>query len=211
MALKRWFSPNVFIYDRALHDEQQLNLARQAHWRQVELLFERIDTEPGTSNRYRPCEYRLLDVISAPRMSLLTFSACSSVGYKRQKKRRQRSSERQISPDAACDKEHLHGRNRAALTRRRRIAPTQCECFNDRRPDLHIINSETSISSLRLPFSRSLYSPSITLHDPSSPTTRIPQHHGIFYSDHSSPSPFCDEGTILESGWLEEIESGCSS
>ncbi|PBK69403.1 hypothetical protein ARMSODRAFT_1038032 [Armillaria solidipes] len=61
MALKRWFSPNVFIFDRTLHDEQQLKQAQQAHWRQIKLLFERVDIEPGTSNRYRPCEYRLIN------------------------------------------------------------------------------------------------------------------------------------------------------
>ncbi|KAK0440115.1 hypothetical protein EV421DRAFT_1963226 [Armillaria borealis] len=214
MALKRWFSPNVLIYDRMIHDEQQLGQAQQAHWRQVERLFERVNTDPGTNHRYRPCEYRLLDVISAPRMSLLTFSACPSIEHKRRKMRRQRSSEPQISPDAACDGEHLHGRNRAALTRRRRIAPTQRECFSDKCPDPHIINSEASISSLRRPSSRSLYSPPNIPYDASSPATRhgtIPQHHRSFYSDHSSPSPFCDEGNILESGWLEEIEPVCSS
>ncbi|PBK85733.1 hypothetical protein ARMGADRAFT_552446 [Armillaria gallica] len=216
MALKRWFSPNVLIYDQTIHDEQQLGQARQAHWRQIELLFERINTDPGIIHRYRPREYRLLDVISVPRMSWLTFSVYPSVGHKRREKRRQRSSEGpQISPDAAYVGEDLHGRDRVALTRRRRIAPTQCECFNDRRPDAHIINSETSISSLiRRPSSRTLHSPPNPPHDASSPTTRhgtIPQHHRLFYSDHSNPSPFCDEGNILGSGWLEEIESGYSS
>ncbi|KAK0477062.1 hypothetical protein IW261DRAFT_1594697 [Armillaria novae-zelandiae] len=53
MALKRWFSPNVLIYDRSIHDGLQLKQARRSHWRQAELLFERIYTRPGTSNRYR--------------------------------------------------------------------------------------------------------------------------------------------------------------
>ncbi|KAK0189456.1 hypothetical protein F5146DRAFT_1001709 [Armillaria mellea] len=56
MALKQWFSPNIFIYDQTIHDEQQLKQAWLACWKQVELLFEHIDSEPSTSNRYWPCE-----------------------------------------------------------------------------------------------------------------------------------------------------------
>ncbi|KAK0463340.1 hypothetical protein IW261DRAFT_1427784 [Armillaria novae-zelandiae] len=195
---QRRFSQNAFIYDRMVYDKQELKQGQQAHWRQVELLFERLNTYPGTSHRYLPREYRILNILSVPRMSFLTFSACPSVGYKRQKKHRQRSNERQIFPDATCDGEDLHGRDRAALTRRRRILSTRHECVYDSRPDSHcIFNSETSISSLT--------------YGPCSPTTGTPQHHQIFYSDHSSPSPFYLEGDILESGRLEEIESGCSS
>ncbi|KAK0200769.1 hypothetical protein DFS33DRAFT_1456065 [Desarmillaria ectypa] len=77
MALKRWFSPNILIYDRTIHDGQQLKQAQQSHWRQAELLFERINARPGISNRYRPCEYHLINVISAPGMPLIAFSDCT--------------------------------------------------------------------------------------------------------------------------------------
>ncbi|KAK0494313.1 hypothetical protein EDD18DRAFT_1355710 [Armillaria luteobubalina] len=213
MALKRWFNPNVLIYDRMVHDEQELEQVWQAHWRQVELLFERLNTYPSTSHRqYRPPEYCILDILSVLRMSFLMTSACLLVEHKRQKRHRQRSNEPQISPNTVCGREYLHGRHRSALTQRRRIAPTWHECVYDRRPDSHcILNSEQPISPSRLPSSRSIYSPPNTPYDPPSPTTCIPQHHRIFYSDHSSPSPLYIEGDILESGWLEEIESACSS
>ncbi|KAK0200766.1 hypothetical protein DFS33DRAFT_1075127 [Desarmillaria ectypa] len=207
-ALKRWFSPNILIYDRTIHDEQQLGQARQAHWKQVELLFERLNVRPGTGNRYRSCEYRLLNVISIPRMSLVTFSLCPSVGHQRRKKRKQRSSEPQMSPDAACDGEYLPGRDGTTLTRRPRIALIQREYFG-RRPVPYMINSETSLSSLSPPSSRILYSVPDAPHDASSPAARhggIPRHRRIFYSNHSSPSPSCDRD-ILESSWLEEIKS----
>ncbi len=88
VALKRWFSPNVLIYDRVIQDEQQLGQAQEAHWRQIDLLIDRINTDPSTSNRYRPCEYRLINVISSPRMSLV-LSAPPSVVFKRREKCRQ--------------------------------------------------------------------------------------------------------------------------
>ncbi|KAK0216276.1 hypothetical protein IW262DRAFT_207144 [Armillaria fumosa] len=116
MALKRWFSPNVFIYDRTIHDEQQLKQVQLEHWRQAEMLFQRIDSEPSTSNRYRPCEYRLINVISSPRM-FSVVSAHPSVMLKRREKRRRRSSE--PSSDTACDGPYLPGR--VGLARCRRI------------------------------------------------------------------------------------------
>lgn len=152
MALKRWFSPNVLIYDRMVHDEQELEQARQAHWRQVDLLFDRIDTQPSISNRYRPCEYRLINSISAPRMSL-SLSAPPSVILKKQEKRRRRSSE--TSSDTACDGPYLPGR--ISLAQRRSLAR---EPFI-RRPEPHMISSETSLSFLSATSSTSLYSPKL--------------------------------------------------
>ncbi|KAK0477055.1 hypothetical protein IW261DRAFT_1421264 [Armillaria novae-zelandiae] len=139
MALKRWFSPNVFIYDRMIHDEQQLKQARQAHWRQVELFFDRIDTEASTSNRYRPCEYRLINVIPSPRM-FSVVSAHPSVVFKRREKGRRRSSE--PPSDTACDRPYMPGR--VALARSHMITR---ESFI-RRPGPHMIVSESSLSSL---------------------------------------------------------------
>ncbi|KAK0189458.1 hypothetical protein F5146DRAFT_1138853 [Armillaria mellea] len=52
MALKRWFSPNILIYDQSIYDGLQLKQVQQSHWRQAQLLFERVYMRPGTSNRY---------------------------------------------------------------------------------------------------------------------------------------------------------------
>ncbi|PBK69413.1 hypothetical protein ARMSODRAFT_975144 [Armillaria solidipes] len=134
MALKRWFSPNVLIYDRSIHDGLQLKQGQLAHWRQAELLFERINTRPGTSNRYRTCEYRLINVISAPGMPLVTFSACPSAAHKRRKKRRKRPSEPQILSD---DGEYLPERDGAILPRRCSIGLNQHKHFA-RHPAPHL-------------------------------------------------------------------------
>ncbi|SJL10977.1 uncharacterized protein ARMOST_14373 [Armillaria ostoyae] len=205
MALKRWFSPNVLIYDQSIHDGLQLKQARQAHWRQAELLFERIHTRPGTSNRYRTCEYRLINVISAPGMPLVTFSACPSAAHKRRKKRRKRSSESQMSFD---DGEYFPGRDEAILPRRCRIRLNQHEHFV-RNPGSHMIHLATSLSSLNPSSSRSPSPALRTPRDASSSMARhgsVLHHHRIFYSDRSNPSPSCNGENILESGWLEEFE-----
>ncbi|PBK69346.1 hypothetical protein ARMSODRAFT_1018772 [Armillaria solidipes] len=116
MALKRWFSPNIFIYDRTIHDKEQLERAQKAHWRQAERLFERVlNARPGTSNRYRECEYRLVNVISAPEMPLVAFSVTPPVTSRRRKKRKKRSGEPQSPRDAACDREYLPGRDKGYL------------------------------------------------------------------------------------------------
>ncbi len=161
MALKRWFSPNVFIFDRTLHDEQHLRQAQQAHWRQIELLFERIDTDTGTSNRYRPCEYRPINDISSPRMSLVVSAPPSAV-FKRREQHKRRSSEAQISSDTACDRPYLPGR--VSLARRRRITR---EPFI-RCPGSHMISSEMSLSSLSATSSTFLYPAPSPPHDASS-------------------------------------------
>ncbi|KAK0237195.1 hypothetical protein EDD85DRAFT_1023900 [Armillaria nabsnona] len=151
MALKRWFSPNIFIYDRTIHDEQQLKQAQQSHWRQAELLFERISARLSTSKRYRPSEYHLINVICAPGMPLIAFSASPLIVSQRREKRRKRSSEPQIPSNAVCDEERLPGRDMSILTRRCRITLNQCEYFG-RRPGPHlIINLEKSPSSLSPP------------------------------------------------------------
>lgn len=116
MALKRWFSLNIFIYDRTIHTKERLERAQKAHWRQAELLFERIlNARPGTSNRYRECEYRLVNVTSAPEMPLVAFSAIPPVTSKRRKKRQKRSSEPQRPRDAPCDREYLPRRDKGYL------------------------------------------------------------------------------------------------
>ncbi|KAK0494308.1 hypothetical protein EDD18DRAFT_1355705 [Armillaria luteobubalina] len=148
MALKRWFSPNVFIYDRTIHDEQQLKQVQLEHWRQVELLFERIDSEPSTSNRYRPCEYRPINVISSPKI-FPVVSTHPSVVFKRPENRRRRSSE---SSDTAGDGPYLPGR--VVSSRRHKIT---CEPYI-KRPGPHRISSEVSPSSLRATSSTSYIS-----------------------------------------------------
>ncbi len=151
MALKRWFSPNIFIYDRIIHDEQQLKQAQQSHWRQAELLFERINARLSTSKRYRPSEYHLINVICAPGMPLIAFSASPLIVSQRRGKRRKRSSEPQIPSNAACDEECLPGRDMSILTPRCKITLNQCGNFG-RHPGPHlIINSEKSPSSLNPP------------------------------------------------------------
>ncbi|KAK0457080.1 uncharacterized protein EV420DRAFT_539018 [Desarmillaria tabescens] len=194
MALKRWFSPNVFIYDRTIHDKQQLKQAQRSHWRQAELLFERINARPATSIRYRPCEYRLINVISAPEMPLIAFSASPSVVSKRREKRRKRSSEPSL--DAAYDEEYLPGRDKTIWTRRCKIVLNQCNPFLRYYPcPRMIINSESALSP------RSLYPVPSMPHDTSSP--RMP--HGSIPEHRSGPS-FCEEENIIESSWLEEFE-----
>ncbi len=205
MALKRWFSPNVLIYDRNIHDGLQLKQARQSHWRQAELLFERINTRPGASNRYRACEYRLINVIYAPGMPFVTFSACPSVGHRRRKKRKKRSSELQISSD---DGEYLPEWDEPILPQWCRIGLNQHEHFV-RQPDPHTIHLATSLSSFNLSSSRSPSPARSTPRNASSSMARqgsVLQHHRIFYSDRSNPSPSCNGENILESGWLEEFE-----
>ncbi len=205
MALKRWFSPNVLVYDRSIHDGLQLKQARQSHWRQAEKLFERINTRPSTSNRYRTCEYRLINVICKPGMPLVTFSACPSAAHKRRKKRRKRSSEPQILSD---DGEYLPGRDEPILPRCCRIRLNQHENFV-RQPNPHTIHLATSLSSFNLSFSRSPSPSYSTSRDASFSMARhgsILQHHRMFYSDRSNPSPSCNGENVLESGWLEKFE-----
>ncbi|KAK0435329.1 uncharacterized protein EV420DRAFT_1653292 [Desarmillaria tabescens] len=213
MALKRWFSPNIFIYDRTVHAKQQLKQAQQSHWRQADLLFERINTGPaGTSSRYQACVYHLINVIFSPEIPLVAFSARPPVVSKGRKRRRKRSSKPQIAPDAACDGEYPLGRDGDILTGRFRIALTQRKHFV-KHPGPHMTDSETSHSSLGLPSasssSRSLYPVPSTPHDASSLMTRRGstfRRHRISYSNRSGPSPFCDGENIPESSWLEELE-----
>ncbi|PBK85752.1 hypothetical protein ARMGADRAFT_553846 [Armillaria gallica] len=216
MALKRWFSPNILIYDRSIHDGLQLKQAQQSHWRQAELLFERIDARLSTSNRYRPCVYRLINVICAPGMPLIAFSASPSIVSKGREKRRKRSSLPQISSDTVCDGGYLPKRDGGSISPRRyRIAPKQHEHFIRPSVPRMMIKSETLRSSSSTPSTRSLYPAPNTPHDVSYPMTHHgskPRHYRTFYSNHSGSSPFYDDGNILESGgWLEEREFEYSS
>ncbi len=201
MALKRWFSPNILIYDRTIHDGQQLKQAQQSHWRQAELLFERIDARLSTSNRYRPCEYRLINVICAPGMPLIAFSACPSTASKGRKKRKKRTSEPQISSDTVYDGGYLPKRDGGSIsTRRYRVAPKQHEHFARHSVPRMMINPETLRSFLSTPSSRSLYPDPSMPHDASYPMTHHgsnSRHYRTFYSNHSGTSPFYDDGHIF--------------
>ncbi|KAK0216274.1 hypothetical protein IW262DRAFT_1464807 [Armillaria fumosa] len=169
MALKRWFSPNVLIYDRSIHDGLQLKQAQQSHWRQAELLFERIHTRPGTSNRYRTCEYRLINAISAPGMPLVTFFTCPSVGQKRRGRRhKKRSNQSQVSSD---DGEYLPERDEPISPRCCRIGLNQHKNFvrQHGRPMIHLASS---LSSPNLSSSRSPSPAPGTPHDASSSSYR---------------------------------------
>ncbi|KAK0477080.1 hypothetical protein IW261DRAFT_305450 [Armillaria novae-zelandiae] len=204
MALKRWFSPNILIYDRSIHDEQQLKQARQSHWRQAESLFERIDARFSTSNRYRPCEYRLINVICAPGMPLIAFSAIPAIVSKGRENRRKRSTKPQIPSDTG----YLPRRDEGSiLTRQHRISPKQHEHFV-RQPVPHMMTkSETMRSSSSIPTIRSLYPAPSTLHDVPYTMTHHsskPRYYRTFSSNRSGSSPFYDDGNIFESdGWLE--------
>ncbi|KAK0494373.1 hypothetical protein EDD18DRAFT_1176622 [Armillaria luteobubalina] len=116
MALKRWFSSNIFIYDRTIHNKEQLERAQKAHWRQAEVLFERIlNARTGTSNRYRECEYRLVNIISAPELPLTASSTIPPVTSKRRKKCKRKCTEPQQRRDVACDSEYLPGQDKGYL------------------------------------------------------------------------------------------------
>ncbi|KAK0216264.1 hypothetical protein IW262DRAFT_1464800 [Armillaria fumosa] len=169
MALKRWFSPNILIYDPTIHDEQQLKQARQSHWRQAESLFECIDARFSTSNRYRPCEYRLINVICAPGVPLIAFSAIPAIVSKGREKRRKES----IKPQMSSDTGYLPRRDGGSISpRRHRTAPKQHEHFfrHCSLPRM-MTKSETLRSPSSTPIIRSLYPAPSTPHDVSYPMT----------------------------------------